>query len=75
MQAKNKPWLSSWPNNVPQNIEHPKVPLHEILEKTAKQHPEKVAIAYFEREITYAELDSLSNQFAGALLALGVKKR
>lgn len=74
MQAKNKPWLSSWPNNVPQNLEYPKVPLHEILEKTAKQHPEKVAIAYFEREITYAELDSLSNQFAGALLTLGVKK-
>ena len=74
MQTKNKPWLSSWPNNVPQKLKYPKVPLHEILEKTAKEHPEKVAIAYFEREITYAELDSLSNQFAGALVALGVKK-
>ena len=74
MQTKNKPWLSSWPNNVPQKLKYPKVPLHEILEKTAKEHPEKVAIAYFEREITYADLDSLSNQFAGALVALGVKK-
>jgi long-chain acyl-CoA synthetase len=74
MQAKNKPWFSSWPKDVPKNLEYPKVSLHAILEKTAKEHPEKAAIAYFEREITYAELDSLSNQFAGALNAIGVKK-
>jgi len=74
VQTKNKPWFSSWPQDLPQNLEYPKVPLHKILENTAKEHPEKAAIAYFEREITYAELDSLSNQFAGALAALGVKK-
>jgi long-chain acyl-CoA synthetase len=74
MQAKNKPWFRLWPKDVPKNLEYPKVPLHAILEKTAKEHPEKAAIAYFEGEITYRELDSLSNQFAGALNALGVKK-
>ncbi len=74
LQAKNKPWFRSWPKDVPKNLEYPKVPLHAILEKTAKDHPEKAAVAYFEREITYRELDSLSNQFAGALNALGVKK-
>jgi long-chain acyl-CoA synthetase len=74
MQTKNKPWFRLWPTDVPKNLEYPKVPLHAILEKTAQKHPEKAAIAYFEREITYAELDSLSNQFAAALNALGVKK-
>jgi long-chain acyl-CoA synthetase len=74
MQAKNKPWFRSWPKDVPKNLEYPKVPLHAILEKAAKEHPEKAAIAYFEREITYRELDLLSNQFAVALAALGVKK-
>jgi long-chain acyl-CoA synthetase len=74
MQAENKSWFRLWPKDVSKNLEYPKVPLHAILEKTAKEHPEKTAIAYFEREITYAELDSLSNQFAGALAALGVKK-
>jgi long-chain acyl-CoA synthetase len=74
MQAKNKPWFSSWSEDVPKNLEYPKVSLHAILEKTAKEHPEKAAIAYFEGEITYRELDSLSNQFAVALAALGVKK-
>jgi long-chain acyl-CoA synthetase len=74
MQAKNKPWFRSWPKDLPKNFEYPKVPLHVILEKTAKEHPEKAAVAYFEREITYRELDSLSNQFAVALNALSVKK-
>jgi long-chain acyl-CoA synthetase len=74
VQAENKPWFSSWPKDVPRNLVYPKVALHEILEKTAKEQPEKVAIAYSEREITYAELDSLSTRFAGALAALGVEK-
>jgi long-chain acyl-CoA synthetase len=74
MQAENKPRFSSWPKDVPRNLAYPKVPLHAVLEKTAKEHPEKVAIAYLKREITHAELDSLSNKFAGALAALGVKK-
>jgi long-chain acyl-CoA synthetase len=74
VQAKNAPWFSSWPEDVPRNLEYPKLSLHGILEKTAKEHPEKVAIAYFEGEITYAELDSLSDRFAAALAALGVKK-
>jgi len=74
MSEKNKPWFKFWPSNVPKRIEYPLIPLHEILAKTAKEHPDRAAIAYCEREITYAKLDSLSNQFAGALAALGVKK-
>jgi long-chain acyl-CoA synthetase len=74
MQAEDRPWFSSWPKDVPKKLEYPKTPLHDILEKTAKEHPEKAAIAYAEREISYAELDSLSNQFATGLTALGVKK-
>jgi long-chain acyl-CoA synthetase len=74
VQTKNKPWFSSWPQGVPKNIKYPKVPLHTILKKTAKAHHEKTAIAYFERNISYRELDSLSDHFAGALAALDVKK-
>jgi long-chain acyl-CoA synthetase len=74
MEAEVKPWFSSWPKDVPKNLEYPKMSLHGILEKTAKEYPEKVAITYFEREITYAELNSLSDQFANALNTLSVKK-
>jgi long-chain acyl-CoA synthetase len=70
----NKPWLSNWPADVPKSIEYPQVPLFEILRTTAQRHPEKTAISYFENEISYSELDSLSDKFAVALSKLGVRK-
>jgi long-chain acyl-CoA synthetase len=72
--TESKPWFRFWPTDVPKIIRYPLVPLHEVLTRTAKEHPKKTAIAYVENEMTYAELDSLSDQFAGALAKLGVKK-
>ena len=74
MVDKSKPWFNAWPADVPKNIKYPAVPLHGILQKTAENYPANVAIAYDGKEITYAQLDSLSNQFAHALIKLGVKK-
>ena len=74
MPTESKPGFRFWPTDVPKTIRYPLVPLHEVLIKTAKEHPKKAAIAYVENEMTYAELDSLSDQFAGVLAKLGVKK-
>ena len=74
MQSENRLWFGSWPSDVPRNIEYPKTPLHELLERAAKAYPAKTAIAYGEREITYAELNSLSSRFAAALSKLGIEK-
>ncbi len=67
-------WFNCWPTGMPKHIEYPTVPLQEILKKTAESYPEKTAIAYGEREINYAQLEALSNQFANALIKLEVKK-
>ncbi len=72
--VNGKPWFKSWPAEVPKHIEYPQVPLQEILQSSAKAYPEKTAIVHGEREFTYAQLESLSNQFANALAKLGVKK-
>jgi long-chain acyl-CoA synthetase len=74
MSAEEKPWFRFWPMDMPKNIEYPAVPLSAVLKKTAEEHPEKTAIAYFEEEITYVELNSLSDQFALALAKLGIEK-
>ena len=70
----DKPWFGSWPEEVPKNMKYPTVPLYQILENTAVTYPEKIAIAYFENEITYGEFNSLADRFASALAALGVDK-
>jgi long-chain acyl-CoA synthetase len=67
-------WFNSWPAGVPKHIEYPKVPLQEILKKTAEAYPERTAIAYCEKEISYAQLETFSNQLANALVKLGVNK-
>jgi long-chain acyl-CoA synthetase len=74
MSVEEKPWFRFWPPDVPKNMKYPVVPLQSVLRKTAEEHLEKTAITYFEREITYEELDALSDQFAAALVKLGVKK-
>ncbi len=71
---KDKPWFKCWPVAVPKHIEYPKVPLQEILKKTAEAYPEKTAIVCGEREISYAQLEVLSNQFANAIVKLKVEK-
>jgi len=63
-----------WPADVPKNIKYSAVPLQRVLQKTAENYPAQVAIVYDGKEITYAQLDSLSNQFAHALAKLGVTK-
>ncbi len=55
-------------------IEYPQVALQEILQKSALQFPQKTAIVCGEQEITYRQLDAVSNKFANALSSLGVKK-
>ena len=74
MTPKIPPWFNSWPAHVPKHLDLPQVPLQEILHKSAKEFPQKTSIVYGEREITYANLESLSNRFAQSLVKLGVKK-
>jgi long-chain acyl-CoA synthetase len=67
-------WWNSWPSRVPKSIAYPKVPLHGLLEASARSFGEKTAVVYGEKTISYSELHSLSNQFANSLLALGAEK-
>jgi long-chain acyl-CoA synthetase len=69
-----KPWLKHWPTAVPRTIKYPSTPLHGLLEQAVQSYPGKVAVVYGEREITYAQLDCFSDQFANALLKLGIEK-
>jgi len=73
-QKSAKPWFENWPKDVPRHIEYPNFSLPEILKKAAKTNPAQTAITFFDRKITYKELDKLTDNFAAALASLGVKK-
>jgi long-chain acyl-CoA synthetase len=55
-------------------VDIPEIPFGEMLWETAQRFPEKIAIVFQGRKISYRELDGLANSFANALATLGVKK-
>jgi len=72
--SSEKSWFKFWPEGVPRNLEYPEASLSDLLKKKAEKYPDKTAIAYFDKPMTYRELDSASDRFATALNDLGVKK-
>jgi long-chain acyl-CoA synthetase len=69
-----KPWFKFWPEGVPRTIQYPEASLSDLLKTKAEKYPSKTAIVYFDKPMTYRELDSASDRFATALSDLGVKK-
>lgn len=67
-------WHKSYDPQVPPSIDYEKLTLGEALERSARNHPEQVALLMMGKKITYRELNELVNRFAGALRDLGVKK-
>lgn len=71
-----KPWINSWPSGVPRQMEFRRGerPLFEYLRENARNFPDKDAIIFYGRKITYRELDDLSDRFAAFLHQNGVQK-
>ena len=56
------------------DIDIPEIPFGEMLWETAQRFPEKEAVIFQGKKISYRELDALTNCFANALSGLGVAK-
>jgi long-chain acyl-CoA synthetase len=69
-----KPWLRHYDPGVPTTIEYPRVPLSDLLERSAARFPDRIATSFFGATLTYRQLDGLANRFANALSAMGVVK-
>ncbi|MBV9170711.1 MAG: long-chain fatty acid--CoA ligase [Chloroflexi bacterium] len=70
----DRPWLAAYDAGVPADVDVPDQPLTAFLDASAARVPERTAIRFFGRSITYGELDACVNRFANALLELGVRK-
>ncbi|MEN2974704.1 MAG: long-chain fatty acid--CoA ligase [Candidatus Caldarchaeales archaeon] len=72
--SSEKPWFKNWPESIPKSLEYPKVPLYSLLEKTAQEFPDRDAIIFLGKKISYRELNRLVNRFATALYGMGIRK-
>jgi long-chain acyl-CoA synthetase len=79
--AMNKELLSTTttpartqPERLRPKLSYPSIAYDKLLTQSAAFWPEHVAIVSRDNALTYRELDNLTNQFANALQALGVKQ-
>jgi long-chain acyl-CoA synthetase len=69
-----RPWLASYPDGVPAELDIPVVPLTRLLDDAAAAHPGRPALSFQGGTLTYRELKDNVDRFASALHALGVAK-
>lgn len=69
-----KPWLAHYPPEVPHTLTYPSMPVQEYLTKAYEKYPQKVAIHFMGKELSYEELYQSSMKFANYLQKLGIKK-
>lgn len=69
-----KIWLKNYPDNVLEHLEYPAVPMHHYLEEAASQYPDKPALVFVDKKISYRQVYEDVLRLAHALQGLGVKK-
>jgi len=66
-------WHKSYAAGVPREVAFEKITMPEVLTRTAQRFPDRTALIFMGKKITYRELEALVNRFAKALTGLGVK--
>ncbi len=71
----NKPWLKNYDKGVPATLQpYLQQTMIDVVRETASQRPDHMALWFKGSKISYSQLDKLSDQFANALIAMGIKK-
>ena len=71
---QRRPHHAFWPRRLPWAITPPATSLWENLATSARRYPDKAALVFFDRVITYRELLSQAERLAARLQALGVMR-
>ncbi len=69
-----KPWLAHYPEEVPRTLTYPSMPVQEYLTKAYEDFPQKTAIHFLGRELSYEELYESAMKMANYLQKLGIQK-
>jgi long-chain acyl-CoA synthetase len=71
----DKRWLNNYDKGVPKTLEpYPQKTLVDYVDEAVKEHPGYPMVLFKKRKMSYAEIQKLTDEFAAALAAKGVKK-
>ncbi|MBW1693500.1 MAG: long-chain fatty acid--CoA ligase [Deltaproteobacteria bacterium] len=74
LRYEDKPWLASYEKGVPATMEYENICLPAILERTASQFPNNMALLFQGYQMTFRQLNDMVNRFAACLHDFGIKK-
>ncbi|MGJ7912353.1 AMP-binding protein [Neobacillus sp. LXY-1] len=72
--SESRPWLKNYPKDIPTTIDYSTEPVQKFLQKSAESFPEKIAIHFIGKEMTYRQLYQDALKFAVYLQEIGIKK-
>ncbi|WP_147532566.1 long-chain-fatty-acid--CoA ligase [Bacillus marasmi] len=70
----SRPWLRHYPNEIPETLDYDGIPIHEYLQRAAADYPNKTALHFMGKELTYQQLYQSALKLAVYLQNLGIKK-
>ncbi len=71
----DKRWLNHYDKGVPKTLEpYPQKTLVDYVDEAVEEHPDYPMVLFKKRKMSYAEIQKLTDEFAAALAAKGVKK-
>jgi long-chain acyl-CoA synthetase len=69
-----KPWLAHYQKGVPDTVDVPLKSIPQAFDEATERDPDRPAVVFYGRSITYRELRDATDRFACALAALGLRK-
>ncbi len=69
-----RPWLAHYPKGVPATVEVPLKSVAQAFDEATERAPDRPAVVFYGRSISYRELRDATDRLACALADLGVKK-
>lgn len=73
----DRPWYRFYEQGVPRTLDCPAHPIYAFLDHSARNYPGHIALIQagpnFDRRLTYAQLDDLSDRFAASLIRQGLR--
>jgi long-chain acyl-CoA synthetase len=73
-REEEKPWFRHYEKGVSRSVSLPHRPLHSFLEHSSHRFPNNVALIFYGRKTSYAQLEEKATRIANALLEIGLEK-
>jgi long-chain acyl-CoA synthetase len=69
-----KPWLQMYPEQIPATLEYPPKPVQQYLVSASEKYPDKVAVHFMGKEMTYKKIYEEACILAVYLQGIGISK-